>query len=149
MSNLTMVLLSIILTVAHNTGCCQNSGPLLGPLNARCSIILRTQKRAIILTTTHLHLYLHLYLYPLKLDSQRDHNETIIVARLRGASGMRPALDPVASGSSLVNLLTASFIWARPLACRVLPDLPKARTSGRHRYRFRCSGRYEYRYRYR
>ena len=35
-----------------NIGGCQNYGPLLGPLNTRCRIILRTQKGAIILTTT-------------------------------------------------------------------------------------------------
>ena len=32
----------------------QNYGPLLGPLNTRCRIILRTQKGTIILTTTHI-----------------------------------------------------------------------------------------------
>ena len=31
----------------------QNSGPLLGPLNT-CRIMLRTQKKTIILTTTHI-----------------------------------------------------------------------------------------------
>ena len=35
-------------------GGCQNNGPLLGPLNTRCRIILRTQKGTIILTTTHI-----------------------------------------------------------------------------------------------
>ena len=33
-------------------GGCQNYGPLLGPLNTRCRIILRTQKGTIIWTTT-------------------------------------------------------------------------------------------------
>ena len=33
-------------------GGCQNYGPLLGPLNTRCRIILRTQKVTIPLTTT-------------------------------------------------------------------------------------------------
>ena len=33
---------------------CQNHGPLLGPLNTRCRVILRTQKGTIILTTTHM-----------------------------------------------------------------------------------------------
>ena len=37
----------------HMDGC-ENYGPLLGPLNARCRIILRTQKGTIILTTTHM-----------------------------------------------------------------------------------------------
>ena len=32
----------------------QNHGPLLGPLNTRCRITLRTQKGTIILTTTHM-----------------------------------------------------------------------------------------------
>ena len=35
------------------TGGCQNYGPLLGPLNTRYRIILRTPKGTIILTTTH------------------------------------------------------------------------------------------------
>ena len=35
-------------------GGCQNYGPLLGPLNTRCRILLRTQKGTIILTTTHM-----------------------------------------------------------------------------------------------
>ena len=35
-------------------GVCQNYGPLLDPLNTRCRTILRTQKGAIILTTTHI-----------------------------------------------------------------------------------------------
>ena len=34
-------------------GSCQNYGPFLGTLNIRCSIIRRTQKGTIILTTTH------------------------------------------------------------------------------------------------
>ena len=33
-------------------GGCQNYGPLLGPVNFRCCIMLRTPKRTIILTTT-------------------------------------------------------------------------------------------------
>ena len=33
---------------------CQNSGPFLGPLHARCRIILRTQKGTRMLTTTHM-----------------------------------------------------------------------------------------------
>ena len=35
-------------------GGCQNYGPLLGPLNTRCRIVLRTQKGTIILITTHM-----------------------------------------------------------------------------------------------
>ena len=35
-------------------GGCQNYGPLLGSLNTKCRIILKTQKRTIILTTTHI-----------------------------------------------------------------------------------------------
>ena len=35
-------------------GGCQNYGPILGPRNIRCRIILRTQKGSIILTTTHI-----------------------------------------------------------------------------------------------
>ena len=35
-------------------GGCQNYGPLLGPMNTRCRIILRTQKGTRILTTTHI-----------------------------------------------------------------------------------------------
>ena len=33
---------------------CQNYGPLLGPLNTRCRIILRTPKRTIVLTIPHI-----------------------------------------------------------------------------------------------
>ena len=36
-------------------GCRQNYGPLFGLRNTRCRIILRTQKRTIILSTTHMH----------------------------------------------------------------------------------------------
>ena len=36
-------------------GGCQNYGPLLGPLNTRCRIILRTQQGTIILKTTPMH----------------------------------------------------------------------------------------------
>ena len=32
----------------------QNSGPPLGPLNTRCRIVKRSQKRSIILATTHM-----------------------------------------------------------------------------------------------
>ena len=35
-------------------GGCQNYGPLLGPLNTRCRIMLRTPKGTIILITTHI-----------------------------------------------------------------------------------------------
>ena len=36
-------------------GGCQNYGPLLGPLNARCRIILQTPEGTTILTTTHMY----------------------------------------------------------------------------------------------
>ena len=39
-------------------GGCQNYGPLLGPLNTRCHIILETQKGTMILTTTHMNVVL-------------------------------------------------------------------------------------------
>ena len=39
--------------VPHMGGC-QNIGPLLGHLNTRCRIRLRTHKGTIILTTTHM-----------------------------------------------------------------------------------------------
>ena len=35
-------------------GVCHNCGPLLGPLNTRCRIILRPQKRTIVWITTHI-----------------------------------------------------------------------------------------------
>ena len=38
-------------------GGCQNHGPLLGPLNTRCRIVLRIQKEATILTTTYIYTY--------------------------------------------------------------------------------------------
>ena len=34
-------------------GGCQNCGPILGPLNTWCRLILRTQTETIILITTH------------------------------------------------------------------------------------------------
>ena len=37
----------------HNMGGCQNSGPLLGPVNTKGRIILRTHKGTLILTATH------------------------------------------------------------------------------------------------
>ena len=37
----------------RHAGGCQNYGPLLGPLNTSCRIILRIQKGTIMLTTTH------------------------------------------------------------------------------------------------
>ena len=33
------------MNISWNMGGCQNSGPFLGPLNTRCRIVLRTQKR--------------------------------------------------------------------------------------------------------
>ena len=36
--------------------------PFLGTLNNRCRIILRTQKRTIILTTTHIYIYIHTHI---------------------------------------------------------------------------------------
>ena len=41
----------------EHMGGCQNYGPLLGPLNTRCRIILRTQKGTIILATIHMVCY--------------------------------------------------------------------------------------------
>ena len=38
-------------------GGCQNHGPLLGPLNTMCHIMLRTPKGTTILTTTHIPTY--------------------------------------------------------------------------------------------
>ena len=38
----------------YHMGGFQNYGPLLGPLDTRCRIILRPQKGTIILTTTHM-----------------------------------------------------------------------------------------------
>ena len=35
-------------------GGCHNHGPILGPLNTRCRILVRTHKVTIILTTTHI-----------------------------------------------------------------------------------------------
>ena len=37
-----------------NMGGCQNYGPLLGPLNTRCRVILNPQKAGRILTSTHI-----------------------------------------------------------------------------------------------
>ena len=42
-----------MLQVHLQMGGCQNYGPLLGPLDTRCSIILRTQKGTTTLSTTH------------------------------------------------------------------------------------------------
>ena len=41
-------------TAQNHMGGCQNYGPFLGTLNLRCRIIIRVQKGAIILTTTHM-----------------------------------------------------------------------------------------------
>ena len=43
----------IELQTDEHVGGCQNYGPVLGTVNIRCRIILRTQKRDLILTTTH------------------------------------------------------------------------------------------------
>ena len=45
-------------------GGCPKHGPLLGRLNTRCRIILRTHKGTIIWTTTHIHIemYMHILL---------------------------------------------------------------------------------------
>ena len=42
-----------VIGISHMGGC-PNHGPFLGPLNTRCRIIIRTQRRIIILTTTHI-----------------------------------------------------------------------------------------------
>ena len=47
-------------------GGCENYGPLLDPLNTRCRIILRTQKRTMILTTTPM--YTILYRFKMYMD---------------------------------------------------------------------------------
>ena len=41
----------------------QNYGPLLGPPNTRCRIILGTPKGTIILTTTHVYIYVCTYVH--------------------------------------------------------------------------------------
>ena len=46
--------LSIYLIIYPHMGACQNSGPLLGPLNTRYCIILRTPRGTIILTTARI-----------------------------------------------------------------------------------------------
>ena len=43
-----------VVICAEDMGSCPNYGPVLGALNNRCRIILRTQKGTIILTTTHM-----------------------------------------------------------------------------------------------
>ena len=51
-------------------GGCQNWGPFLGTLNHRCRIIIGTQKRTIILTTTqykYIYIYIHGYMMFKKL----------------------------------------------------------------------------------
>ena len=45
------------MTQADLMGGCQNYGPLLGTLNIRCRIMIRTHKGTIILTTTHIFIY--------------------------------------------------------------------------------------------
>ena len=45
-------------------GGCQNCGPLLGPLNIKCRIIIGTQKGTIILTTTHI------YIVPSRIETE-------------------------------------------------------------------------------
>ena len=49
-----MIYTYIQMTYTYMVGC-QNDGLLLGPLNTRCRIILRTQEGTIIWTTTHIH----------------------------------------------------------------------------------------------
>ena len=44
-------------------GGCQNYGPLLGPPNTRCRIILRALTGSIVLTTTHMYMYICIYIY--------------------------------------------------------------------------------------
>ena len=57
---------------AHMGGC-QNYGPLLGPLNTRCRIILRTQKGTMISQTTHVPNSRHIWVAVTK-DPKKDHN---------------------------------------------------------------------------
>ena len=53
----------IFIYISIYMGGCQNHGPFLGTLNIRCRIIIGTQKRTIILTTTHIHLYIYIYIH--------------------------------------------------------------------------------------
>ena len=48
------VMVCRILVFLMHMGGCENYGPLWGPLTTWCRIIRRTQKRTIILTTTHI-----------------------------------------------------------------------------------------------
>ena len=44
-------------------GGCQNYGPLLGPRNTECRIVIRTQKGTFLLTTTHMYVtYAHAHI---------------------------------------------------------------------------------------
>ena len=45
-------------------GGCQNYGPFLGTLNIRDRFIIGTQKRTIILTTTHIYIYTYIFSQP-------------------------------------------------------------------------------------
>ena len=64
----------------YHMGGCQNYGPLLGPLNTWCRIIIGTHKGSIILTTTHMY-------YP--TVNGRGQSPRKIVHGCGGASGQR------------------------------------------------------------
>ena len=60
----TYIHMCVYVYVLHiHMGGCQNYGPFLGTLNNRCRIIVGTQKKAIILTTTHMQVYVCVYIY--------------------------------------------------------------------------------------
>ena len=77
----------------------QNYGPLLGPLNTRCCITLRTQKGTITLTTTHMFLRLNYcsILLPKKRNLWRDLGTTIVRTRMIAILGIPDAPEKVLS----------------------------------------------------
>ena len=70
-------------TISAHMGGCQNYGPIFGPLNTRCRIILRTQTETTILTTTDI----------LSSDPKR---------RLQ-AKGMFQCIDPISKHRPLIR----------------------------------------------
>ena len=81
----------------------QNSGPFLGTLNIRCRIIVGTQKRAIILTTTHMLQYIVLRLLKSNPELQAmtgslDPADQLVVPKEHSVSKLPPTsenLSPV------------------------------------------------------